>query len=1144
MKATTRHPLVPVILLVAFSSMMISCTKEVPYKYEYKEKVHAKSELDTNAEYMFVASSDLTNHADADTSGASPYWQGSEKIVKFRFTEKSLQAFEVDDETRLKDNVTNDKIAFEIPISHVEYRCAQDRYKKCKNEEEENNEIVWSKKTQFKPDFEGMKTIGASLLPVEMDQVFGTSCFSETSSRFVGYELKDDALNIQVEKVFQGDMTCLEKKGVQISKLGDLTSQIIYHYSFAKLNKMTSPGYKAVSYPNSDENLFGFFTTETRKYDVAFNRLEKMKTQLMNRWNPDRKVIEYYLTDNFDKPEYAVIKQATQTAFDRVNAGLASAGVDLKLVLKGTGSKSPGDIRNSMIVLVEDPIAAGPLGYGPSVVNPRTGEILSARTAMYYGNLLSGIKMTYDEVVREVRREKANLKTGNKQANLSLSTEATGITAISKEIQENVKEGAIAAKRMQARLAQVMVKNATQKRSKPVATSQSKSSAAQWSVEEMKNLTSKQVNRMLMLSDKKSMAKDRLSAMSKYCNYPSELFPFNQAVKNGLQGSLGKELKLWKDLTEGEKEKVIALIAPEIWVPTLVHELGHNLGLRHNFGGSEDKDNFYTKEELHKMGVTHKVPYSSVMDYGYSELNILPTLGKYDIAALRFGYKREVELKDNKFLKLNDKTVGEFQKEAKATANPLDIKDYQYCSDEHVDVNPNCKRFDEGTTPLEMVAFAEKSYGEMYSVRNFRNGRENFSVMGDTAYAEGVRKRFGYVRAYMERYERVANLIHAGPDDENWEKIPWMKEVKDAALASGRFFLNVLMVPDLQCAIAKVSNPRQIVEVGDINLFSQDDANCFELELNPEYIVVAQTGKAFNNRKSATSENNYADQIDVRGMYIDKLVAMENLFQRRTGNSIFDKYEDNYMDTELQPEIMQTMLKLLMNKLTVQAPFVNAAGEVVGTFEIRPSVFSAPKENAAAFPSHWINAPLSEDVAKAVGVPNRNVSFQEMMLKIIKDSLTTTQGRAEDSTDYMGFFSVIKTSKAYQLDQNLDGIFRDIGSIRYIATRENAFAGMAMDNIAKAELLGVLTKEDFEQLEKEIKAIEAAKKQAAKNEAALKEAMKGSALQETAANIPKLSDKFSADYEHLTSRDLSDFRQGIINPDQSSYLLTILPASN
>ena len=52
--------------------------------------------------------------------------------------------------------------------------------------------------------------------------------------------------------------------------------------------------------------------------------------------------------------------------------------------------------------------------------------------------------------------------------------------------------------------------------------------------------------------------------------------------------------KPWEELSDKQKEAVITIILPEIWVPTLIHELGHNLGLRHNFAASEDKENFLT----------------------------------------------------------------------------------------------------------------------------------------------------------------------------------------------------------------------------------------------------------------------------------------------------------------------------------------------------------------------------------------------------------------------------------------------------------------------------------------------------------------------------------------------------------------------
>ena len=80
---------------------------------------------------------------------------------------------------------------------------------------------------------------------------------------------------------------------------------------------------------------------------------------------------------------------------------------------------------------------------------------------------------------------------------------------------------------------------------------------------------------------------------------------------------------------------------PQILLGVLLHEIGHNLGLRHNFYGSIDKKNFDQNDE----GVVEH-PSSSVMEYtgAFSEMPAGPRA--YDRAAIRFGYANAVKLKD------------------------------------------------------------------------------------------------------------------------------------------------------------------------------------------------------------------------------------------------------------------------------------------------------------------------------------------------------------------------------------------------------------------------------------------------------------------------------------------------------------------
>jgi hypothetical protein len=140
----------------------------------------------------------------------------------------------------------------------------------------------------------------------------------------------------------------------------------------------------------------------------------------------------------------------------------------------------------------------------------------------------------------------------------------------------------------------------------------------------------------------------------------------------------------------------------------LIHELGHNLGLRHNFAGSEDKDNFLSVDELKAKHIDHAIPFSSVMDYG-DDLRTLPVLGKYDIAALRFGYLRTVQV-ENGDGTLSSKQVDTTLQDLMNANSNLKIKDYMYCTDEHLGINAGCKQFDLGTSYTEIVQNFIKDY--------------------------------------------------------------------------------------------------------------------------------------------------------------------------------------------------------------------------------------------------------------------------------------------------------------------------------------------------------------------------------------------------------------------------------------------------
>lgn len=76
----------------------------------------------------------------------------------------------------------------------------------------------------------------------------------------------------------------------------------------------------------------------------------------------------------------------------------ADAGIRLEFDYQARGKKA-GDLRNNMLVLIDDPLANGLLGYAPTVTNPYTGEIIQGHVNMYGGVLTSTSRYVWQSMV-------------------------------------------------------------------------------------------------------------------------------------------------------------------------------------------------------------------------------------------------------------------------------------------------------------------------------------------------------------------------------------------------------------------------------------------------------------------------------------------------------------------------------------------------------------------------------------------------------------------------------------------------------------------------------------------------------------------------------------------------------------------------
>lgn len=1042
-------------LLVALSS----CTKEVPFEQlpvDAKDQNYQKSVIDTDGDYIYSSSQ---QNGSMSASDVLPYSTGENKRVKLVIGEKSIRVIEMERDERYASNTTNNKMVLEIPITHVHYQCAKDKFGECTNKEEDATDITWSAKNAVKVKFEDFKSAELELLPILDSQTYGDNCYSEKSNRLLEAKIEADAINFKVERTFVTRMECLNA----INKLSDATLTAVYQYSMVKTNSVLSKDYKTVSYPvaSRDENSFGFFATQNVVLDIDHNNTIKSAKQIMNRWNPERKELTYYLSDEFSKPENKLVNDLTVKTVDNVNDGLKKAGVNFRINLKQPAGKSPGDIRNSMIVLVEDPVASSVIGYGPQTEDPVTGEIFSARTIMFLGTIKKFVQYTYNDIVAEKNRIKY---AASSKSLTSVFPKAKAVPASGSSVQTvgETPKDTEASKNSIGHLVSLNKAQFDKKLKVSNFNPATMIGANVAKVAAFDQSLSKKVNDKYSGRDLKS--KLRYLNEVKNCAYNHAEGSLS-GVSERLLAKFGADLAPWSELSDSEKQIVIDKILPDIWVNTLIHELGHNLGLRHNFEASTDLANFYSNDELRALDVDHESPFSSVMDYG-DDLKTLPVFGKYDIAALRFGYNREIEVVNAK-----TKTSKIVKVDSTISAIPLgeneQIKGYKYCTDQNAGGSITCNRFDLGTDVVSIVKNHIAEYERNYAQRNFKNDRADFSLgMSDLRYLSRIMGTFIDLRLVTEIKELYRNRFGIPEGHELWKTHEVLKPYNEASALAAAFFTKIVTMPNVQCALLDKTTNKFAGVIG-LDKLDPGAIDCKEVEADvladlvvnaklPEttvLVVIGQGGKQINSKQAYTNPSTSLMDIDVRGIWMDKALALDILLKRQLGQFDLDRYSDNYLNqSDAAPVLLKQFNDIMSGQLTNEVEFTLIDGSRT-TFNMSYDVLD----------SQLIEIPMHPIIAKAAGV-NESVptSLQELVATRVAINSIDTNTAGNNSQDMIisNAFSLVSRYSAGEVkvwDKNLLQL-NLLGQV-YVAGPDNVIAYDGIYNYIAVSSMETLTPE-------------------------------------------------------------------------------------
>ncbi|MBL6989845.1 MAG: zinc-dependent metalloprotease [Bacteriovoracaceae bacterium] len=782
--------------------------------------------------------------------------------IKFIKTKDDIKAvnLNVAQEIAQENDEINYKSAIRLPVSWVDYQVRQNNADDNGLEEEEINDL----------HPKALKWGVRKFVKVYFKQV--DSAVSTDKKRFHKLEIAKDFISFTIY-------------------YPDVQKRIKY-----ALRKAHKPLLGQTHY-ESDQRLFGFFTSE-RSYikDYKFYYKEDYEEQVkINRLYPKDNKITYHFTHE-TAPEY---RDLGVKMIQQWNEAFKVAGTGITVELDTSHDVELGDIRYNIINVVDTKYGSSLVGFGPSIFDSLSGEIVSATTNIYIN--------PYREGVIETLRNYIKYKLGVFNSHY-LNTKVLSSTLASGRITQ-------------------LGKNATRCGFVPV-------------------------------------FKDIIGQIETLCK--NDLLPYIKTLnpKKPIRVDRSAELKNLRSCSDKLIRNSIS--------SSLLHELGHNFGLTHNFAASSDKQNFYKKEHKAMAGDPNNIPQtSSTMDYFAADVRELVLPGLYDIAAIRFGYTRSLEFenKDKTIKKIINIPSGTSVDNFLQSNNNEDIKQfglkpkkYRFCDDFDLgEDDPMCRAFDVGTTPLEVVNHLIDEYKSHLIIEGRRYDRaigpvaqlvNNFTLNRLFVPMKSFYNRWRYhlgkyvtkKNRYLENYtkSKYLNEILPGMAAHPYYG-EYYRQYYQASQKIYQFFKEVITTPTRSCIVKDEDNDTNKFEIFEFEqlradifnttgttIMDCDDAQAMSYlkTLNKEYLT--KSGHIYNNLFASLGDKQNANDdlvtvllnghefqarpVEVIGMKQDRLSVITMLTTRDAflKQHKREKLKPTFMD---EPQYRQELMEIITDRI-------------------------------------------------------------------------------------------------------------------------------------------------------------------------------------------------------------------------------------